>query len=326
MPTIHDVAREAGVSARTVSRVLNDAANVHPDTRAAVLAVAERMDFRPDPYARALKSGRKRVVGIVANSVSSDATQRRIEVIAKLFGAAGYAAMVQYADSAAAEEAAVRHLAPRCDGLAVFSNLPAASAPYLDALAADAYPFLLIDPPLAVPYPSVLVDRRGGYREAVKYLARRGRRRILLLIEEFRSGERLAGYRDGLDAVGLAFDSDDVLRTGKGFAGGSAAAPAVAGRFRAVGADAVLCHNDKIALGLLAGLRPTGLSVPADLAVIGFDDDGFAAYVEPPLTTIAQGGGDIGAGIFQQLRDTIEDGTPAETRSFPTGLIIRGSA
>ena len=81
MPTIHDVAREAGVSARTVSRVMNDAVNVRPDTRERVRTVAERMGFRPDPSARALKSGRSRLVGIVANAVTSDATLRRIEVI-----------------------------------------------------------------------------------------------------------------------------------------------------------------------------------------------------------------------------------------------------
>ncbi len=326
MPTIHDVAREAGVSARTVSRVMNDAVNVRPDTRERVRAVAERMGFRPDPSARALKSGRTRLVGIVANAVSSDATLRRIEVISKLFNAAGYAVLVQYADTSEIEEAAIRDVAPRCDGLVVFTNLRADRSPSLDALADDGYPFLLVDPPTAVPYPSVRMDRRSGYREAVKYLAHKGRSRFLLLIEEFRSSERIAGFREGLEQAAFAYAEAMVARTGKGFAGGRSAAEEIARRFAAGELDAVLCHNDKIAVGLMGTLAGLGVRVPEDVAVVGFDDDAYAAFVSPPLTTIAQGGGDVGAYIFEQLKNRIEYGTPVESRTFGTGIIMRASA
>ncbi|HCM26673.1 MAG TPA: hypothetical protein DIC34_09045 [Treponema sp.] len=326
MPTIHEVAREAGVSARTVSRVMNDSANVRHDTRIRVRAIAERMEYRPDPSARALKSGRKRVIGIVANAVSSDATARRIEVISKLFNAAGYAALVQFADTSEIEEAAVRDVAPRCDGLIVFTNLRTPASPALDALTASGYPFILVDPPLAVPYPAVRVDRRSGYREAVKYLAHKGRSRFILLIEEFRSSERIAGFREGLAEAKLSFSEEMIVRTGKGFAGGQAAAAGIARRCAAGSADATLCHNDKIALGLLGSLTAAGLRIPEDISLVGFDDDAFSAYVTPPLTTIAQGGGDVGAFIFEQLKNRIEYGTPVESRTFGTGLIQRASA
>jgi len=330
MPTIHDVAKAAGVSARTVSRVMNDAANVRGDTRERVLELAARMDYRPDPAARALKSGRTRVVGIVANAVVSDATQRRIEVLGKLFNAAGYAILVQYADTSAVEESAVLEIAPRCDGLVVFTNLHESRSAAFDSLEYSGYPFILVDPPVSVSYPAVFLDRRSGFREAVKYLAMRGRKRILLLVEEFRSADRIAGFSEGIAEAGLSEAGADlgpsVEWTVKGFIGGKAAGKTVAARCGPGGVDAVLCHNDKIALGLISALMEANLKVPEDVAVVGFDDDAYAAFVFPPLTTFAQTGGDIAAHIFEQLKNRIEYGTPVESRTFGTGLIQRASA
>jgi LacI family transcriptional regulator len=305
---------------------MNDAVNVRSDTRVRVLETAERMGFRPDPSARALKSGRKRAVGIVANTVSSDATQRRIEVVSKLFNAAGYAILVQYADTSEIEEAVINEVAPRCDGLIVFTNLSTARSRSLDALNADGYPFILVDPPLSVPYPAIRLDRRSGYREAVKYLAHKGRTKFLLLIEEFRSSERISGFREGLEQAAFSFQETMITRTGKGFAGGRSAAAEIGRRFAAGELDAVLCHNDKIALGLIGALAEQGIRVPQNVAVVGFDDDAYAAFVSPPLTTIAQGGGDVGAYIFEQLKNRIEYGSPVESRTFGTGLIMRSSA
>jgi DNA-binding LacI/PurR family transcriptional regulator len=330
MPTIHDVAKAAGVSARTVSRVMNDAENVKDETRRKVLSLAEEMDYRPDPAARALKSGRKRVVGIVANAVSSDATQRRIEVVSKLFNAAGYAILVQYADTSEIEESAVQEIAPRCDGMIVFTNLHAERSAVFDSLEAASYPFILVDPPVSVSYPSIHLDRRSGFREAVKYLANKGRRRVLLLVEEFRSADRIAGFRAGSFEAGLLQADGEVDAaiewTAKGFSGGRAAAPSVVRRFRSGTVDAVLCHNDKIALGLISALREERVAVPEDISVVGFDDDAYAAFVSPPLTTFAQSGGDLGAYIFEQLKNRIEYGTPVESRTFGAGLIQRASA
>ncbi len=326
MPTIHDVAREAGVSARTVSRVLNEASNVRHETRRTVLQVAERMEYRLDPVARALKSGRKRVIGMVVNTVSSDATQRRIEVVSKLFNAAGYAILVQYADTSEIEEVAVREIAARCDALVVFTNMRQASSPVFETLNAANYPFLLVDPPSSVSYPAIYLDRRSAYRETVCYLVQKNRSRLILLVEEFRSDERRDGFREGLAGMGLPFEDGMVLHTGKGYAGGKSASGPIAGLFEARQADAIICHNDKIALGLLSGLSDRGIKVPQDLAVIGFDNDAYAAYVSPPLTTVAQGGDDVGAYIFEQVRNKLEYATRIEGKTFGTSMIIRATA
>ncbi len=326
MPTIHDVAREAGVSARTVSRVLNEASNVRHETRNMVLQVAERMEYRLDPVARALKSGRKRVIGMVVNTVSSDATQRRIEVVSKLFNAAGYAILVQYADTSEIEEATVREISARCDALVVFTNMRQATSPVFEALNTSNYPFMLVDPPSPVSYPAIYLDRRSAYRETVTYLVKKNRSKLILLVEEFRSDERREGFREGLTGMGLPFDGNMVLHTEKGYAGGKSAAATLVGLFKARLADAVICHNDKIALGLISGLAGHGIRVPQDMAVVGFDNDAYAAFVWPPLTTVAQGGDDVGAYIFEQVRNKLEYATVIEGKTFGTSMIIRASA
>ncbi len=326
MPTIHDVARAAGVSARTVSRVVNENGRVKYETRESVLAICEQLGFRPDPSARALKTGRKRMIGVVANAVSSDTTLRRIELLSKLFNAVGYALLIQYADNAEIEEAAIREIAPRCDALIVFTNLRTSEAPAFEALTRQGYPFILVDPPRAVAYPAIHIDRRSGYRDAVRYLYGRGRRKPVLLVEDFRSSERISGFKEGLEIVGLAFSETMVLHTGKRFAGGVQASGELISRIKAGCVDAVLCHNDKIALGLMNGLCAARIAIPDTVAVIGFDDDEYGAYLSPALTTIAQTGGDPAAYIFNQLRNRLEFGAAVDGTIFGTALVLRASA
>lgn len=319
------MAKKAGVSARTVSRALNGDAKVNPGTRSRIMVVAEKLAYRPDPAARALKSGRTMAIGVVANTVSSDASLRRIESLSKLFNAAGYAIVMQYADSFPVEEAAVREIAPRCDGLAVFTNLPSGRCAAFDELEARGYPFILVDPPTQTPYPELRIDRRSGYRDATRHLIRKGRSRLAILVEEFRSEPRVEGFRQGLEDAGLHYSEKMLLRTGKGFKGGRDAVPAIESLLRETGVQAVVCHNDKIALGLMAGLAERGIEVPRDLGLVGFDDEAFSPFLTPALSSIAQMGGDLGACAFEQLRNRIEYKTPIEGRSFETALVARAS-
>lgn len=326
MPTINDVAKQCGVSARTVSRVLNDRPNVRPEVRQRVLSAAEQLGYRPDPNARALKSGRKQVIGIVANAVSSDTTLRRVEVISKLFATSGYAVLMQFAESPEMEEAAIYNIAPRCDGLVIFSNLHSAHAPALLSLHSQQTPFIIVDPPVDIAFPAVHIDRRSGYREGVRYLVQKGRKELLLVVESFRASERIAGFMEGLEREGLLFRSNRIVHTTKGFHGGGAVAPQVLKMIESDHIDGILCHNDKIALGLLGALQKQSIAIPDQVALIGFDDDNFSAYINPSLTTIAQTGGDVGAFIYEQLKNAIEYGTAIESRTFGTGLILRASA
>ena len=244
--TIKDIAREAECSIRTVSRVLNDARNVNEETRARVLAITRNRNYSPDPHAQSLKTKRKRTIGVIVNSVTSDANRQRIETIARLFNTAGYAILISYADDIAVEEEVVRRFAARTDALVIFTNLQVPRSAALDGLDEAGLPFILVDPPSRGAYPAVGIDRAAGYREAMHHLVSRGRRSIALVIEEFRSADRLQGYRRGRGRVPRLRQAV-VVRAGKGFRGGREAAAALLALREARGIDAALCHNDKIA-------------------------------------------------------------------------------
>ncbi len=324
--TIKDIAREAEVSVRTVSRVINRASNVSEPTRERILAITRARNYSPDPQAQSLKTKRRRTIGIIVNTVTSDVNRQRIETIARLFNTAGYAILVSYADDLVLEEELMRRFAVRTDALVVFTNLQAPSSPILEDFRARGFPFMLVDPPLRGPHPSVEIDRASGYSDAVRHLVSKGRRSIALVIEDFRSAERIEGYRRGLLEAALPFDEGLVLRAGKGFRGGRDAAESILALKAARGVDALLCHNDKVATGILSVLQERGIRVPQELALVGFDDDDYSAYLSPPLTTIAQGGSEVGVHIYEQLHNHLELGSPISSSSVRTSLVQRASA
>jgi LacI family transcriptional regulator len=326
MITIKDIAREANCSIRTVSRVLNDAENVNEETRAKILAITRLRNYAPDPHAQSLKTKRKRTIGVIVNSVTSDVNRQRIETLSRLFNTAGYAILISYADDIAVEEELVRRFAVRSDALVVFTNLQAARSDVLDDFTGRGFPFILVDPPTRGPYPSVEIDRASGYRDAVRHLVSRGRRSIALVLEEFRQAERLAGYRAGLEDSRIGFADELVLHKGKGFRGGMEAGESLLALMASRAVDAVLCQNDKVAAGLLSLLHERGLRVPEELAVIGFDDDEYSAYLSPPLTTIAQPGSEVGTYIYEQLFNRIELGSEIRSRTYGASLVPRRSA
>lgn len=326
MVTIKDIAREAGCSIRTVSRVLNDASNVNEATRERILAVTRARNYSPDPHAQSLKTKRKRTIGVIVNSVTSDVNRRRIETLSRLFNTAGYAILISYADDLALEEELARRFAARSDALVIFTNLRSAGSALLDDFTAGGYPFILVDPPMSGPYPSVEIDRASGYREAVRHLVSRGRRAIALVLEEFRAAERIAGYRAGLEDSGLGFDESLVMHCAIGFRGGGEAAQSILELSRSGRADAVLCQNDKVAAGMLAALSERGARVPEDIALVGFDDDDYSAYLSPPLTTIVQAGDEVGVYIYEQILNRLELGSGMRSRTYGAKLLPRRSS
>jgi LacI family transcriptional regulator len=326
MITIKDIAAEAGCSIRTVSRVLNEAQNVNAETRARVLNVTKRRNYSPDPHAQSLKTKRKRTIGVIVNSVTSDVNSRRIETLSRLFNTAGYAILISYADDITVEEELVRRFAVRSDALVVFTNLQTPRSAVLDDFAGRGFPFILVDPPTHGPYPSIEIDRASGYRDAVRHLVALDRRAIVLVLEEFRSTERLAGYRAGLKASGLAFDEAMVLRRSKGFRGGREAGEALLALRHSRRVDAALCQNDKVAAGILSFLHENAVRVPEDIALIGFDNDDYSAYLSPPLTTIAQPGSEVGAYIYEQLFNHLELKSEIRSKTYGSSLLLRTSA
>jgi len=290
--SIKDIAKAANVSHPTVSRALSDSPLVKAETKERIKRLAQEMGYTPDAIARSLVTQQTRTVGVVVTTITDPFIAEVVQGIEDRAQENGYSVIL--ASSAAEPEremAAVEMLrAKRVDSLIVASSR--LGALYLEHLERIGVPVVLVNNhnEQSGRYTfSISVDNRHGGCLATSHLIKRGHRRIAYIsgpANHSDDAERLAGYRQALDKAGLLFDPALVVSGNGRLDGGERALRAL------IGLDspptAIFCYNDMTAIGLLSAARQSGLSVPEDLAVVGFDDIPFASHLYPPLTTIAQ--------------------------------------
>ncbi|MFG6467745.1 LacI family DNA-binding transcriptional regulator [Roseateles sp. BYS87W] len=291
-PTIVDVAREAGVSIKTVSRVLNHEPGVHESTREQVLKVVEALRYRPKQSARSLAGGRSFLIGLLyydpsaafVGSVQQGATLRCREL--------GYHLVVEslHNDAPDLRQQIDRMvLALRPDGMILTPPL-CDNPEVLAALRDSGTPCVLMSPERDLPgVPSVRMDDVHAAEEITNVLLSLGHQRIAFIKgppDQSASGMRYQGFVSALRAHGLTPDPDLIQPGDFTFASGRDAAHQLLSRRQRP--TAVFASNDDMALGVLAAAQRLGLPVPAELSVVGFDDSPTAGLVWPPLTTVRQ--------------------------------------
>jgi LacI family transcriptional regulator len=327
--TISDVAREAGVSLMTVSRVANGKGEISPATRQRVLEVIERLGYRPSGIARSLATQRTGTLGLVvpdmANPFFSDVA-RGAEDRAR---AAGYNVFVCNTDESPQREvAALDSLEEkRVDGIVLCS-----SRLHDDGLRAalDHHPAsVLVNRRLAVYHvDAVLLADREGARKATQHLLRSGHRAVGFLagpLTSYSSQQRSRGYRDALATEGIDFNSKWVCPCSYDVEGGREAARTLILNHPEL--TALFCYNDLVAVGALQACAGLGRRVPDDLALVGFDDIPLAALVNPPLTTCHVPRYDLGDQAMRLLLKRI-DGLKEASHEvvLPQELVVRASA
>jgi len=291
-PTIVDVAREAGVSIKTVSRVLNHEPGVHESTRDQVLKVVEALRYRPKQSARSLAGGRSFLIGLLyydpsaafVGSVQQGATVRCREL--------GYHLVVEslHNDAPDLRQQIDRMvLALRPDGMILTPPL-CDNPEVLAALRECGTPCVLMSPERDIRgVPSVRMDDVHAAEEITNLLISLGHRRIALIKgppDQSASAARELGYRTAMKSHGIEVDPELVQAGAFTFnSGRDAAHKLLSGRQRPT---AVFASNDDMALGVLAAAHRLGLNVPGELSVAGFDDSPPAALVWPALTTVRQ--------------------------------------
>lgn len=291
-PTITDVAREAGVSIKTVSRVLNREAGVHEQTREQVLAVVERLKYRPKLSARSLAGARSFLIGLLYYDPSAafiGAAQKGAVVRCR---EAGYHLVVESIEDGAPDIGAqvdrmVSALRP--DGMIL--TPPLCDNPrVLKALAEHGTPTVLISPDgHARSLMTVRMDDVRAAEEVTRLLIGMGHERIAFIrgaADQAAAAWRQAGFERAMKAHGLPVDPALICQGDFNFEGGVRSAHHLLGlRHRPT---AVFASNDDMALGVLAEAQRLGLAVPAELSIAGFDDSPAASLVFPPLTTVRQ--------------------------------------
>ena len=327
--TIRDVARLAGVSIGTVSKALNASGRLSAETRARVLKVAKAIDYRPNDLAQSLHRARSMTVGILSNDSFGRFAFPIVEALERRLFDHGVAIFMCNATDDPVRER--RHidqlLGKRVDGLVVTARRADRRAPIEPAARGlpVVYVFSQVESKDAL---CLLPDDEGGARLAVSHLAALGRRRIAHITgpERFEAVRlREAGWRKALAEAGLNAGERDCRPGRWSEAFGREAAQELFSRRRAA-PDALFCGNDQIARGAVDALREMGLAVPADVAVVGFDNwDVMVEASRPRLTSIDMNldtlGREAGASLVEMMAGRALHGV----RRLPCSLVIRDS-
>jgi LacI family repressor for deo operon, udp, cdd, tsx, nupC, and nupG len=330
--SIKDIARAADVSHSTVSRALSDSSLVSTETKARVQRLAREMGYSPDAQARSLVMGRTQTVGLVVTTITDPFIAEIVQAVENTALAHGYTVILASSQTEPDREiAAVEMLrSKRVDGVIVTSSR--VGALYQDHLDRLGVPVVLLNSHnmQSGPYTfSITVNNRHGACLATQHLIQLGHRRIAYitgLADHSDDAERLAGYRQALAEASIAFDPLLVV-PGSGRAdGGGRALPKLMALD--MSPSAVFCYNDMTAIGLLRAAREAGLSIPGDLAIVGFDDIPFASYVHPSLTTVAQPKPEMGRQAMAMVLSLLEGNESAKVSNVVVAgqLIVRESS
>jgi DNA-binding LacI/PurR family transcriptional regulator len=320
-----DVAKLAGVSHQTVSRVINGSDRVREETRERVLAAMRMLDYRPNPVARALVTGRSKTIGVVSFDTTLYGPASTLFGIERAAHEEGYFTSIvslRSLDRASVLTAVERLRGQAVDGVLVIApQITAAHAvaqlpPDVAVVAVEAGPDDEV--------PVVAVDQFAGAAAATRHLLELGHRTVWHIAgpsDWQESRQRIAGWRHALEAARAEprppLAGDWSARSGYELGQRLMAEPDV---------TAVFVANDQMALGLLRVLHEAGRSVPRDVSIVGFDDIPEAAYFTPPLTTVRQDFMEMGRRSLHRLLSEIANGSRSATReTVPPELVVRAS-
>jgi DNA-binding LacI/PurR family transcriptional regulator len=342
MAGIHEVAKEAGVSASTVSNVINGRGDrMRAETRQRVLDAIERLNYTPNSAARQLKSGQNRTLGLIIPSAANPFWGAVAHYVERAARQRGYRVLICNAerDRAAEAEYAEAMIASGITGV-ILGSSPLDFEHLKDQigrglkLAAFDQRVREVEKGITC---SVSVDQEMGGMLAAQHLIGLGHRRVGVVVGPIRTNARIGrvnGVRTALARAGLDLP-DELIWQGGGVSGFGDMKGSELGRMgvrellsRDNPPTAVFCGNDMHALGAYAGARDLGYRVPDDLSIVGFDDLMLSEIVQPPLTTIRQPVPAMADLVVQLLVDRVENKPMDGSEPFvtvPPQLIVRGS-
>jgi len=327
-----DVAREAGVSLMTVSRVINNKDDVSSETRQRVLDVITSLGYSPSAIARSLATKETRTIGLVlpdvANPFFADIT-RGVEYLA--YSEGYHVFLCNTEEDAQRELSVVQSLEQkRIDGLILCSSRleDEILLDLLKRLPAVVMINRRLKQDIDIPYNSVSLDEAQGGRLATEHLIRRGHQRIGFLAgpsTSYSGAGRSKGYLAALQQAGVQPEPGWASHCAPSVEGGEAATRQLLANYPEL--TALFCYNDLVAVGALQACKALKRRVPQDLAVVGFDDIPLSALVSPTLTTCHVPRYDLGAMAVEALIARLRDCPDGCQQSIlQTELIIRDSA
>ena len=327
--TIRDVARKAGVSVATVSRYINRNVTVSPEVSERLNSVLAELKYVPHAAARNLASRKTRVIGLLLNNLHNDFFVPLLNGVEAVVRSKGYNLIIATYHASSRNEMPPPIGPHNTDGMLVFSDgLVDDDLIHLNSIG---FPMVLVHrtPPPTLTIPSVTVENLEITKKLVEHLIQvHHKKRILFLrgpIHQEDSARREGGYQSALEANNIPFDEKLIINgeferdiayqsMNKFLDNGSR-----------VDFDAVFTGDDDAAIGVLRSLQHHDLNVPNDIAVVGFDDLGFAPFLNPPLTTVRAPTESVGTIATERLFGLLENQPSDEVVILPTEIIFRRS-
>ena len=323
-PTIFDVARLAGVSHQTVSRVINNHASVRASTRERVQQAVEQLSYRPNAAARAMVGGRSRNVGLVTTGSSDYGPTSTVLGLLSAARAADYSVSMATAvdtDPESVQAAVELVLGQHVEALVVVAS----RVRFLDAVAGLKLriPVVVVESSGRTTRPSLSIDQYAGARIATEHMIALGHRDIAHVagpVDAMDATERLRGWRDTMAEHGLVartpLEGDWTPASGYRIGTALTRGPAFTALFVA---------NDQMSLGCIHALGEAGIRVPEDVSVVGFDDIPEAEHFAPPLTTMRQDFRRLGTDTLTTVLDVVEDRQVEPVSRLTPTLVTRRS-
>jgi len=327
--SILEVAERAGVSPATVSRVTNGQTNVDKKLAKKVWKAIEELGYVPNPQARALVSGRSRVLGLLISEMTNPFYPELIQSFEDVAGENDFEVMVGSAtyNSERAKIFIRRLVQRRVEGVAVMTFR--SEWDYLEELIANDIPLVTIDVGIGNPRSLVLeVDYAQGINQAVQHLALLGHRRIGFIsgpMPHPTNERREAAFLQAVRKIGLSSSAAPVVAGDHTFESGTRAAQLFLELKERP--TAIVCANDLMAIGVLRALAERGIAVPQEMSVVGFDDIHLAEFANPPLSSVRMSREDLARAAFKGLMALAEhDGSvPPPPIRIETSLVVRQS-
>jgi DNA-binding LacI/PurR family transcriptional regulator len=324
-PSMNDVARHAGVSSQTVSRVANGLENVEESTRRRVLSSMQELGYRPNSAARALRSGRFHDIGVAMFTLSSYGNMRLLDAVAQAASERGYSLtldLMRETTQRAVSETLTRLLDQGVDGIVIVIEAHLADTPMAEL--PPGLPVVVIDSTMRTDYPVVDSDQTASARLAVQHLLALGHATVWHVAgpaTSYSAIRRRDAWRAALAEAGRAIP--EVLQGDWTAESGYRAGRVIAQRDDVT---AVFASNDQMALGLMRALHEAGRAVPGEVSVVGCDDTTESASFWPPLTTVHQDFEEQGRRAVRALVAEIERGPRSPDRiTVPVWLVERSS-
>lgn len=328
--SIHDVAKRAGVSIKTVSRVINNEPNVRDNTRAVVVKAINELNYRPNASARSLKGRRSYLVGLLYDNPSASYVANVQRGVIDMTRERGYDLLIHpcnYKDPALEQEveSLIRH--SNADGIILTPPL-SDDRKLTDLLDRLSTPYVRMAPAKSDKGSSaVYTNDRDSVADLTRYLVSLGHKRIAFIIghpDHKAVGNRYLGYQDGLKSSGLKLAKNLVLQGNNSFESGEECARKLL--LRKSRPTAIIASNDDMATGVLRVSHEMGIRIPQELSVAGFDDIPMASQVWPSLTTIRQPINEMGEKATELLLRQLHDrSTKPVAMQIESYLVLRES-